>query len=93
MAAAESLWGGSGLALLYLWVAAWGSSPICAQAVNQHADSEPAARDEKRANRGWAFSGETEKSGGRVSQRTCRANHNDSPKPVGENRIVRKCMA
>jgi hypothetical protein len=28
-----------------------------------------------------------------VPQRTHRANHNDSPRPEGENRIVRKCMA
>jgi len=28
-----------------------------------------------------------------VPQRTHRANHNDSPRPDGENRIVRKCMA
>jgi hypothetical protein len=27
-----------------------------------------------------------------VPQRTHRANHNDSPRPEGENRIVRKCM-
>ena len=28
-----------------------------------------------------------------MPQRTHRANHNDSPRREGENRIVRKCMA
>ena len=28
-----------------------------------------------------------------MPQRTHRANHNDSPRPEGENRIIRKCMA
>ncbi len=28
-----------------------------------------------------------------MPQRTHQANHNVSPKPEGENRIVRKCMA
>ena len=50
-------------------------------------------RDARRVNREWAFSGETEKSGGGVPQWTRRANHNDSPRPEGEKRIVRKRMA
>jgi hypothetical protein len=41
----------------------------------------------------WAFSRETEKSGEGAPQGTHRANHNDSPKPERENRIVWKCMA
>jgi hypothetical protein len=39
------------------------------------------------------FSGETEKSGAGVPLRTHWANHNDSPRSAGENRIVRKYMA
>ena|ERR1035437_3612325 len=53
----------------------------------------PESQGPRRVNRERAFSGETEKSGGRVPQRTHRANHNDSPRPKGENRIVWKYMA
>ena len=52
--------------------------------------SKSVNREARRVNREWAFSGETEKSGGGVPPRTHRANHNDSPRPEGENRIVRK---
>jgi len=50
-------------------------------------------RDDDGVNRAWAFSRETEKSGAGAPQGTHRADHNGSPKPERENRIVWKCMA